>query len=428
MKDLREPSLLDATHRAEEAPELRANEPVPAVLRRQLLCRLLPILTLGFGISFIDRSNIAFAETSEEFRDEVGVTTAIFGLASGIFFAGYGTMQVPVVHLISLVGARRVLAATLFIWGVIASSLGAVGGPVLLCVLRFCLGLAEAGYYPGALFFLSTWLPDELSGTASAMLTCLGVPLSVVGALSAGAILTVPVFDGLLGLAAWRWLFLLQGVPAVLTSAALLAQLPETPASARWLSDEHRALLLAKLAAAGSQVPSSQPRPSLLTRVLVARAESSAAASAPRPDAAAVGPRAADAADRPLSPSSVSSLSTSAAAAGAPAPLSLVEALRRVLPRGRTYIFAVQHFNAALLVYTYMFFAPLMLKELLPGQTIFAVSALQVIARHARACAPCMCHVHPLMGNLSCLWHVRSRRCSRCRRWRRSRSPSASPR
>ena len=313
-----------------EQPEL------PDALRRQLLCRLLPVLTLGYGLSFIDRSNIAYAEL--EMGHAIGIDARTFGLASGIFFAGYGPMQIPVVHLVARVGARRVLAGTLFVWGLLASLMGSVDGPASLCVLRFCLGLAEAGYYPGALYFLSTWLPSELNGTAAAMFTCLGIPMAVIGSLSSGAILTYPLFDCLLGLEAWRWLFILQGAPAVLLSVVLLCQLPDTPATSRWLSAEHRHLLTSKL----TQQP-TEPR-----------------TAAPCAEAA------------------TADLGASSISRGMPAPpLTLRRGLCLTLPRLATWVFVLQHFAGCTIAYVVMFFSPMFLNELLPSWSPLSISLLQ---------------------------------------------------
>ena len=318
----------DTCARVGEQPEL------PAALRRQLLCRLLPVLTLGYGLSFIDRSNIAYAEL--EMGRAIGIDARTFGLASGIFFAGYGPMQIPVVHLVARVGARRVLAGTLFVWGLLASLMGSVNGPVLLCVLRFCLGLAEAGYYPGALYFLSTWLPSELNGTAAAMFTCLGIPMAVLGSLSSGAILTYPVFDCLLGLEAWRWLFIMQGAPAVLLSLILLAQLPDTPATSRWLSAEHRQLLTTALtqgAADGRTTASSATTSSSISSTSITTTT----------------PTDEEVADEPVADVARDGAERDGAERGALAlsPLPLRDGLSRTIPRLTTWIFALQHFAGA---------------------------------------------------------------------------------
>ena len=118
----------------------------------------------------------------------------------GLFFLGYAVMQLPVVQLLAYVGARRVLSVALLLWGFLASVQFTVHTSSQLCAVRFLLGLAEAGYYPGCIYYLSLWLPDELLGTASAVFTSAGTPLTVLGSITAGLITSSSTpFDGLLG-------------------------------------------------------------------------------------------------------------------------------------------------------------------------------------------------------------------------------------
>ena len=170
----RKPLLLEV-----ERPTIQATATVQPLapklslhLIRKLLLRLMPILMLGYGLSFVDRSNLSYANLDEHLKDDVpGLVPggAAYGLAAGFFFLGYSSMQIPVVYLISRVGARRVLAAALLLWGAIATAQAAVTCLEQLYLLRLGLGIAEAGYYPGSIYFLSTWLPDEVLGTASTL-------------------------------------------------------------------------------------------------------------------------------------------------------------------------------------------------------------------------------------------------------------------
>ena len=131
----------------------------------------------------------------------INLTVADFGLGAGRFFAGYGVMQLPALQLIQHVGARPVLGALLIAWGAMGSAIGAITSRGELYLFRFLLGACEAGYYPGALYYLATWAPDELAGVAAAMFTMIGAITGVgVGNLTAGLILSAPVVEGLLGL------------------------------------------------------------------------------------------------------------------------------------------------------------------------------------------------------------------------------------
>lgn len=129
---------------AEESPA-----PLPGSLRRQLLCRLVPLIALGYAFCNVDRSNIALAELKMRYDPTLNMTTIDYGIGSGIFFAGYGAMQLPALQLIQHVGPRPVIGTLLISWGLLGSAIGAITSVGQLYALRFALGLTEAGYYPG---------------------------------------------------------------------------------------------------------------------------------------------------------------------------------------------------------------------------------------------------------------------------------------
>ena len=211
----------------------------PPRLVSRLRWRLLPLLWLGYCVCFIDRSNLAFAQL--EMRSSLGLSDSTFGLASGLFFVSYATMQVPSNRLLDRLGARRVLAATLFAWSTLSACCGLVQGPLSLCALRFLLGLAEAGYAPGATLYQSRAFPAALVARSVAIVGTAGGGGYALGSLSAGLIMQR--LDGALGLEGWRWLFVVQGVPGLLVGALVLAFLPDEPHQAEWLSGEERRLL-----------------------------------------------------------------------------------------------------------------------------------------------------------------------------------------
>ena len=170
MKPRDEP-LLQSTN-----AESVGSEPLPPLLTRRLLLRLLPLVGAGYAFCFVDRANIAFAELNMRNDPSLNMTVTDFSVGAGIFFAGYSSMQLPALHIIQHFGAARVMAVLLIAWGTFGSAIGAITSLGQLYLLRFLLGVAEAGYYPGALFFLSNWLPDELTGTAAAVFTMIGGP------------------------------------------------------------------------------------------------------------------------------------------------------------------------------------------------------------------------------------------------------------
>ena len=314
-------------------------EALPAALVGKIFIHIMPVLSLGYGLSFIDRSNIAYAGLDEHLESDVpGLVPGgtAYGLAAGLFFLGYGTMQIPVVHLLSRIGARRVLAGTLLVWGVVATAQAFVQHLGQLYVLRLCLGLAEAGYYPGSIYFLSTWLPDEVLGTASTLLTAAGAPLNIVGSITAGFIMSTDTFNGLWGLHQWRWLFLLQGFPAALIGLCLLVQLPDKPTTARWLSAEERRVLLGRLAAPGACEGEGEGE-----GAVVGSCEAERTPPPPPPPA-----------------------------------LRLREALCLTVRTLPVWLFSAQHFCGCTIAYVGAFFQPLLLKELLPTWSNLAISGL----------------------------------------------------
>ena len=280
----------------------------------------------------------------------IKLTAASFGFSAGIFFAGYAIMQLPMVQVLQYVGARRVLGSLLVIWGLIASATGAISSVWALCVLRFLLGVAEAGYYPGSILYLSRWLPQEILGTGNAIFQLSAGSLGTVfGTLSAGVLLST--MDGILGLRSWRWLFVCQGLPAAFVGVLVLLFMSNTPHEARWLSNEERDHLLARLAADGA------------TRK---RSSSTDGDGIDGNNEVVVGSASVDTSvnqtttPQPIAPSSSSSPAT-------PPPLPLLSAASRSLRRGTTYIFTLNHFSACILAYNTVFFLPLMTSELLPS-------------------------------------------------------------
>ena len=212
---------------------------LPPALVNKLLWRILPPVWLGYVLNIIDRQNLGYAQL--QMARELHLSHSAFGMASGIFFLAYSIMQVPSNHLIARVGARRILACSMCGWGVFSASTSLARGTTSLYTLRFCLGLAEAGYFPGVLLYLTGWFPDQLSGRALALYGTAPSVGSLLGNLSSGWLLGA--LDGVQGVGGWRWLLLVQGLPAVGLGLLLPCLIAEEPKDAAWLAPEHAALL-----------------------------------------------------------------------------------------------------------------------------------------------------------------------------------------
>ena len=216
----------------------------PQLVVRQVGWRLVPFLTLLYFVNFIDRVNVGFAALT--MNQAIGLTPLAFGWGAGIFFLGYFLCEVPSNLALHRFGARRWIARIMVSWGIVSAAMALVAGPTSFVVLRFLLGVAEAGFFPGIILYLTYWFPEaSRARIVGAFMTA--VPLSSVIGNPLSAFLLG--FDGIGGIEGWRWLFILEGVPAVLLGIAVWFYLPDRPAEARFLSVEARAWLTATLAA-----------------------------------------------------------------------------------------------------------------------------------------------------------------------------------
>ena len=212
-----------------------------AVVRR-LTWRLVPFLFLLYIVAYLDRINVGFAAL--QMQQQLAFTDAVYGLVAGMFFAGYFCFQVPSNLVLQRVGARRWIASLMMVWGVISAAMVFVSGPRSFYILRFLLGAAEAGFFPGVIFYLKNWFPVRARArTVARFMTA--APLSgVVGGPVSGALLGLHLTAGLAG---WQWMFLLEGIPAVLLGGVVLVYLVDCPEEAAWLSGAEREWLLATL-------------------------------------------------------------------------------------------------------------------------------------------------------------------------------------
>jgi sugar phosphate permease len=202
--------------------------------RSRIARRLLPFLFLLYIANYIDRTNIAYATLG--MKGDLGLSDSVFGTASGIFFIGYFVLQIPGALLVERWSARWLLALTLIVWGGLTTLTAFVRTPHELYGARFLLGAAEAGFFPGVIVYLSHWFTREDRGQAVARFMS-AIPIGfMIGGPVAGTILGVHW----LNLAGWRWLFLVEGAPAIILGVATIFYLTDRPDQARWLASDER--------------------------------------------------------------------------------------------------------------------------------------------------------------------------------------------
>jgi ACS family tartrate transporter-like MFS transporter len=228
---------------------------------RKVAWRLLPLIVVIYFVAYIDRTNVAFAAFG--MTRDLGLTAYIYGWGAGIFFLGYFLFEVPSNLLLEKVGARRWIARIMITWGLMAAAMSFVQGATSFLILRFLLGVAEAGFFPGVILYFTYWFPKQYRGRVIAALF-LAVPGSnAVTAVISGALLGL---DGTLGIPGWKWLYIVEAVPAVLLAFAVLRYLTERPEVAAWLLPDEKQWLtstleserLALVGKSGGHMPLSQ--------------------------------------------------------------------------------------------------------------------------------------------------------------------------
>ncbi len=205
--------------------------------------RLLPFLTLMLILAFLDRVNIGFVKSA--YQADTGLSEAAYAFGAGVFFLGYALFEVPSNLVLKRVGARTWLARIMVSWGLISAAFMFAHTETVFCILRFLLGVAEAGFYPGVLYYLTSWFPAKQRARATGLFY-LGVPLSLVfGSPVSGWLLQ---HDGVLGLKGWQFVLAVEGFAAVVVGVVAFFYLVDRPATAPWLTPEERDALTAEIA------------------------------------------------------------------------------------------------------------------------------------------------------------------------------------
>jgi len=225
-------------------PAPRQAEDLESTTMRKVAWRLVPFLCLLYMIAFIDRINIGFA--SMTMSRDLGLTATMFGWGAGIFFIGYFLFEVPSNLLLHRFGARRWIARVMITWGIISTSFALIHNAGTFYILRFLLGVAEAGFFPGIILYLTFWFPKRYRGLVTAGFMSAIPVSSFIAAPLSGLLLQL---DGVAGLKGWQWMFIIEGVPAVIMGLVVIKFLTESPARATWLKPEQRDWLVKEMAA-----------------------------------------------------------------------------------------------------------------------------------------------------------------------------------
>jgi ACS family tartrate transporter-like MFS transporter len=213
-----------------------------AATMRKVGARLLPLLLGLYFVAYVDRINVGIAALQMNADLKFGAAT--FGFGAGIFFLGYALFEIPSNLILARVGARRWLARIAITWGLLTCAMLAVRTPTQFYVVRFVLGVAEAGLFPGVIYYLSRWFPESHRARALAGFMIASPLAQVIGGPVGGALLSL---RGAAGLAGWQWLFLIEGLPAVVLGGIALYWLDDRPAEATWLTPAQRAWLTERI-------------------------------------------------------------------------------------------------------------------------------------------------------------------------------------
>jgi MFS family permease len=223
---------------------------------RKVAWRLLPFLMVCYVVAYLDRVNVGFAKLA--MGADLQLSEAVYGLGAGIFFIGYFLFEVPSNVLLHKLGARTWIARIMITWALVSASCSLINGSTFFYIARFVLGVAEAGFFPGIILYLTYWFPSARRGQIIATFM-MAIPLAgLVGAPLSGLIMDS--FDGVAGWAGWRWMFLIEAAPALLLGLATPAMLTSRVSEAVWLTSEERSRIATDLAAEQEAAPKAHAR------------------------------------------------------------------------------------------------------------------------------------------------------------------------
>ena len=217
--------------------------------------RLIPFLFLLYVVAYLDRVNVGFAAL--DMNRDLGFSAAVYGLGSGIFFVSYTLLEVPSNLMLHRFGARRWIARILVTWGIVATAMAFVPNATVLIVLRFLLGVAEAGFFPGIILYLTYWFPAAQRARMTAWFMT-AIPIST----ALGAVVSTLIIQnwhGLFGLSGWRVMFLVEGIPSILLAVVVWFLLTDRPSEAKWMPRAEQSALESRLAGEASEVSEAGP-------------------------------------------------------------------------------------------------------------------------------------------------------------------------
>ena len=215
---------------------------------RRITWRIVPFIMLLYFIAYIDRVNIGFAALT--MKQDLGFTASMLGFGAGIFFWGYFMFEVPSNIILHKVGARLWIARVMVTWGLISGGMAFVEGPTSFYVMRFLLGAAEAGFFPGIILYLSYWFPARHRAGVTAFFMAAAPLSTAVGSPMSAALLEM---DGVMNLHGWQWMFIIEAIPAVILGFVVLIYMTDKPEKAKWLKDDERSWLIGAMAEEGAK-------------------------------------------------------------------------------------------------------------------------------------------------------------------------------
>jgi ACS family tartrate transporter-like MFS transporter len=229
-------------------PAMSGVDPLERETIKRVAWRLMPLLMLGYFCAYLDRSNVGMAALT--MNRQLGFSSAVFGFGAGVFFLGYFLAEIPSNLILNMVGARRWIARIMVSWGIVAGLTAFAWNDWSFYGIRFVLGLAEAGFFPGVVLYLTWWFPSYYRTRIMALFYSASMISLIIGPPVSGLLLHL---DGALGLAGWQWLFLLESLPSVIMSVVMWRLLTDRPTEAAWLRPDQRTWLVERLASERAQ-------------------------------------------------------------------------------------------------------------------------------------------------------------------------------